>query len=393
MNKIPSARPLQILTALCNLPTAPYREQAVVAWLLTWAQAHSKQICVTRDRVGNLFLEYSRGPKSKSPLIIEAHMDHPGFIVKKSFASGKVICAFRGNVRPDLCKNAHAKFWHDGQWVPAKVLRVNADAAERITEATLQLTASPVFLPKDTLGMWDLPDASIQNNLFRARVCDDLGGVAAIISLLEELIAKKARAHMIGLLSRAEEVGFAGVLAVCETRGIPQNSPVIGLETSKALPNARQGDGAIIRVGDRTSIFSSGLTAFITAAATSLASEDKSFRFQRKLMDGGTCNSSAFLAYGYDSAALCVPLGNYHNQHLPGEAGYGEVPTAGPGIGSETVHVHDFAGMVRILVRVVETIRTYRPGMGVLQKRLHAIHRKEQVALLRAPWKADGQHV
>ena len=30
-------------------------------------------------------------------------------------------------------------------------------------------------------------------------------------------------------------------------------------------------------------------------------------------MDGGTCNSTAFASYGYDSAAMCVALGNYHN--------------------------------------------------------------------------------
>ena len=160
----------------------------------------------------------------------------------------------------------------------------------------------------------------LSNNLFSARVCDDLAGVAATVSASSNPLHRhtKPPAHLIGpLLAAAEEVGFAGVLAVCENRWIPKHSPVIGLETSKASPAAPQGAGPVIRVGDRTGIFSPGLTHFITQSAGHLADDAPAaapFLYQRKLMDGGTCNSTAFAAYGYDSAGICLALGNYHKR-------------------------------------------------------------------------------
>src|SRR5205809_20097 len=82
-----------------------------------------------------------------------------------------------------------------------------------------------------------------------------LWGVAAMVCVLEELIAEKVAGHVVALFSRGEEVGFAGVLAVCENGWLPKEAAVIGLETSKAMPSAggaAQGAGPIIRVGDRT---------------------------------------------------------------------------------------------------------------------------------------------
>ena len=56
-----------------------------------------------------------------------------------------------------------------------------------------------------------MPDMVPRGAMFAARVCDDLAGVAAMVCVLEELIAKKIDGHVIALFSRAEEVGFAGV--------------------------------------------------------------------------------------------------------------------------------------------------------------------------------------
>ena len=30
-------------------------------------------------------------------------------------------------------------------------------------------------------------------------------------------------------------------------------------------------------------------------------------------MPGGTCEATVYDAYGYTAAAVCIPLGNYHN--------------------------------------------------------------------------------
>ena len=68
-------------------------------------------------------------------------------------------------------------------------------------------------------------------------------------------------------------------------------------------PYAKQGDGAILRVGDRTSIFNSGLTYFLGQKADELAKRyKKTFKYQRALMPGGTCEATVYDVYGYTAA-------------------------------------------------------------------------------------------
>ena len=117
-------------------------------------------------------------------------------------------------------------------------------------------------------------------------------------------------------------------------------------------------------------------------------------------MDGGTCNSTAFAAYNYDSAGICLALGNYHNMKVEGapdgNPGFlvskskarasapPTIPTAGPGIASETIHTEDFANLVKLLAAIAPRIHTYKPGWSPIKKRLSTMHRKEQKALLYA---------
>jgi putative aminopeptidase FrvX len=387
---------LNILQSLCNLPVAPYCEQHVIAWILAWAaeKPRAKQLRVQRDRAGDIYLHYRRGKQSPAPLIIEAHLDHPGFVLQKVSRTGIAAAEFRGSVRPSHFAGARAKFWLNdppavgsiapvaakGRWIPAKVLSVSRRKNREFLDVKLQLPPAEK-LPAGSIGMWDLPDAFIKNDLFCARGCDDLGGVSAALCMLDELITKMIDTHVIVLLTRAEEVGFAGAIAVAQNGWIPKRSPVIGLETSKAFPTAPQGAGPIVHVGDKTGIFSAGLTHFITQAAATINDDDSTFHFQRKLLDGGTCNATTFLAFGYDSAAICIGLGNYHNQTIRGDAGWRDGVKAGPGIASETIHLGDFAAEVRLLVQIARTIGNYRPNFGVVRERLVKRHQGQQALL------------
>ena len=109
-------------------------------------------------------------------------------------------------------------------------------------------------------------------------------------------------------------------------------------------PYAPQGKGVIIRVGDKTSIFNSGLTYFLTQQAEALAKRDKSFKFQRALMPGGTCEATVYDVYGFTAAAVCVALGNYHNMDRDKKK-----------IGPEYIDVGDWRSMVKLFVQVART--------------------------------------
>src|SRR6185295_16989758 len=121
---------------------------------------------------------------------------------------------------------------------------------------------------------------AIRRGQIHGRACDDLGGVAAILATLIELKRRRARANVIGVISRAEEIGFLGALAVAAAKRLPKQSLVISLETSRELPGVRMGQGVILRVGDRTSVFDSTAMRFLAEVAGGLGTKRKPFRFQ-----------------------------------------------------------------------------------------------------------------
>ena len=60
---------------------------------------------------------------------------------------------------------------------------------------------------------------------------------------MAELRKKKARVNLLGAITRAEEVGFLGALALAAKRTLPGNALVISLETSRELPGSTMGPG------------------------------------------------------------------------------------------------------------------------------------------------------
>ena len=75
-------------------------------------------------------------------------------------------------------------------------------------------------------------------------------------------------------------------------------------------------------------------------ACLSVAQEER-IPVQRCLLDGGTCEATAYQLYGYTCAAASLALGNYHNITPEGT------------IAMEYVAIDDFVGMVRLCVATV----------------------------------------
>jgi endoglucanase len=230
--------------------------------------------------------------------------------------------------------------------------------------------------------MWDLPAFRRdprRGDLLETRAADDLAGVAAILALLDvvERVDPRRRVDVRGLFTRAEEVGFVGALAVARARRLPRHTRLVAIEASKALPEAPQGGGPILRVGDRTSVFDDALTRWIARVGARLAEETRGrFVWQRRLMDGGTCESTAYQLYGYRCAALCLPLGNYHNM---GERGR---------IAVESIRLGDLVGLVRFFEGLVRfDADAPRPGApDPLRRRLEAGFRRARRELARDPF-------
>lgn len=344
-----------VLRDILSLPTAAFVEDAVADFV----RAFCKKLPGVRlkaDRWGNLLTHYRRGRARGTPLVFSAHMDHPGFAALKMTGEKQLRAAFRGWVEPEFFVGTGVRFWDGNAWVRGRVRRITKVAkvyrmigrTARPEEVEIEIARA---VPAGAPGMWDLPDPALKGGLVSARGCDDLAGCAAMLTLLERLSRSKASGAVYCLFTRAEEVGFVGALGAVQAGTVPKRLPVISIETSKALPNAPIGEGPVLRVGDKSSIFTPELTAYCERVAAKLKDRKPKFRYQRKLMDGGTCEATAFYAYGYAATGICVPLGNYHNMN-----------TEHKRIDSEKISLSDWENMVDWFEALVRDEQGYRPG-------------------------------
>lgn len=308
---------LRVIRTLCEQPTAPFHEEAVRDAIVGELKkcAHVR---IEHDKHGNMIARYRRGTRSRPRWAFAAHMDHPGW------------------VRSD-----------NGEW------RFLGSVAERFL-------VNPRKREFGDFAMWNLPAFELKEGQIHSRACDDLLGCAEIICLFRELEAAKANVHCVGIFSRAEEVGFWGAIQLARSGLLPKEITVFSLETSTPRGGAEIGRGPIVRVGDRLSIFDSRETARLMNLAAA-----NGIPVQRCLLDGGSCEASAYQLYGYRSVAASVGLGNYHNCAPDGS------------IQCEYVAVEDYANMVRLCVAMAcEESKAADPTKALretLEKRVAAV--------------------
>lgn len=318
---------LPVLRHIVSRPTAPFHEQAVAEAVLGFLK-DLPHVKVRSDKCGNLAACYERAGAHGGPppprYAFAAHMDHPGWVRADGHALGPVAhlagekhpMQFLGGVPEAYLKNPHVRGY-------------------------------------GRFAMWDLPEFRVREDLIHARACDDLIGCAVIVAMLMELEESGAECACLGLFTRAEEVGFVGALKLASSGLLPEDITIISLEASSERPPAKIGDGPILRVGDKTSIFDSAAMAMLAQIAA-----DSHIAVQRCLMPGGTCEATAYQLCGFRCAALCVALGNYHN--------------CGPGnqIAPECVSFTDVHALVRLCTCIAMDRAKKNHALKALKKRL-----------------------
>ncbi len=323
------------------LPTAAGQEWRVVAWIEGWAKSQSG-ITLNRDRFGNLLLTQTRR-SSKKPIYITAHLDHPAFVVQKQIDDQHLEMEFRGGVNDAYFVGAKVEVFdneNNGYIGTIQSLNSKAKPFKRVIVKLKKGVAG--ILIKDDIARWKFNPPIVNNGLLHAPACDDLAGVAAAVCALDKIKKLPALGNVGVLLTRAEEIGFVGAIAAAKHRSVPKTSRLLCLETSRSFPESPIGGGPILRVGDKTSVFGPD----ITNAATEIMNSQKNFKWQRKLMPGGTCESTAFCEYGYLSTCLCLALGNYHNmKDIDGVLQKKKPAKVSP----EIISVADFHGLIEML--------------------------------------------
>jgi putative aminopeptidase FrvX len=358
---------LQWLEELTDLPTASGLEDRVVDWVERWVGRRS-DLSLKVDTGGNLLIT-QKGRKKKAPVIAVAHMDHPAFVV--TGVSGRVVhFEFRGGVNAEYFDEARVEFFAGERGITGVVDAYDAESQ------TGKIHANRDGVLVGEIARWKFARREPGDDRFLAPACDDLAGCAAALAALDRARGDSDRRHFGVLLTRAEEVGLVGAIHAARTGTLPADARILSIETSRTSVNAPIGEGPIIRVGDAVTIFDQDLTNRISHGASRAG-----VRHQRKLMDGGGCEASAFLVYGYKATGLCLALGNWHNR---GNLDEFEAGTGEPVPMLEEISISDFHGLTDLLL-VAADVADEETGLA---KRFDDLY--ENVKAILDPFEADS---
>ena len=361
------ATPLkQLLREVLPIPTASYEEQAVLAYLEGFAEARG--LAFRRDRFGNAYISYRRG-RARRPLVLEAHTDHPGFVVT-DVRGRRLDLEFRGGLSGEYGKGESLRVYGAGLQAQGERATITSVAVSKPARPGLPrrivgakaLLARPAEVAPGDLALWNVERCQFRGKTVRARQCDDLAGVVTVLATLDRVASEGRNGHLVGLFTRAEEVGLEGAAAAAAARELPEDALVVALETSSSAGGrAEQGGGPIIRVGDRAHIFSPAMTMWMVSLAERLAAERSGFRYQRKLMDAGGTEATAFDLLGYETGAACLALGNWHNAGPKGR------------VRAETVHLDDLEGLIQLCEAMVANVGGFEGTVAEARKRWRTI--------------------
>lgn len=347
----------KLLHQLLSCPTAPYREFHVATFVKQFLEKENISYLV--DPIGNIIVgadskeSYIRKVRnsSKEPLrFFIAHMDHPGFHGQKWLNKKTLGVTWLGGTPRKFLNGA--KVWLATQ---EGVVGEGIIQKAKLNSQKSALENSQVVVKK-----WNREFQNVKieakalygsfafsspvwekNRTIYTKAADDLVGVFSILSLAKKL--KKNHSRFLGLISRAEEVGFIGTIGHLDLGWLNSKKDsvvVVSLETSRTLPGALMGKGPIVRLGDRATPFDPGLIQVLTRLAQSKLPKG----FQRRIMDGGTCEATAAIAFGFKAMGISIPLGNYHNQSFEG----GPESRGEWGPAPEFVHTQDIEGMLKL---------------------------------------------
>jgi len=352
-----------LLQDILSQPTAPFREGHIISRVTQALEEASVPFFL--DPVGNVVVGVSSHShylklvkkKTEEPLrIFIAHMDHPGFHGVQWVSPTELEIKWHGGSPTQHLEGAKVWLADETAWMGHGKLRGASllSTGKAIDRAIVQFENDqlnkkyPSSSSTQCLfgGFQFLAPVWQEGEMIYTKAADDLVGAFAITSLAIDSWKKHRKvtdSPFLGLLTRAEEVGFIGAIGHFELRWLEKaKRPIVcvSLETSRTLPGAEIGKGPVIRLGDRFTVFDPGaLRIFSDLAHTVLPG-----KHQRRVMDGGTCEATAATVYGFPCIGISVPLGNYHNQSL--EGGPDAAPLNGPA--PEFVHKQDIVGLIAL---------------------------------------------
>lgn len=263
-----------------------------------------------RDPSGNLVVRLGPRSSTRPPLVWVAHMDHPALVIQEMTKQKDIFRSMpMGDVPVDQLKGKSLPLFRLSK---NKIKTIGKARVSKRDKESVFLKVSGKAKAGDFCRAWP-GKLNIGKTWVQGPALDDLAGCAGIISALLFLKKYKLKQPVIGLFTRAEEVGLVGATDAAKRRNFSKDALIYSVEMSHHLPGATPGKGAVIRLGDASGLFDPSM---IDAMVSQARLAQGQIPLQAALMSGGVCEASSFRSFGYKTAGLACPLVGYHNRGM-----------------------------------------------------------------------------
>lgn len=225
------------------------------------------------DKLGNLYVNI-KGKKSKNKILVSAHMDEVGFIIKHIEPEGFLRFEILGSIDPRvilgqriLLKGNKAIIGIVGTTPPHVLSKEEAKSPANLNElyidigATSKQDCDKLGINIGTTGTFQEQGIKItDNSIAISKALDNRSGCAAALKVIESMIKNKPESDVTFVFTVQEEVGLRGASVI--TNEINPDVAIIlentvAADTPGVLPKdhiTKIGKGPGIRVMDATMI-------------------------------------------------------------------------------------------------------------------------------------------
>ncbi|MDY3618979.1 M42 family metallopeptidase [Agathobaculum sp.] len=184
---------IELLKTLCALPGPSGCEEMVRAWISKEVEPYADEM--RTDAIGNL-MAFRKGERAlERPVVLAAHMDEVGVIIKKITDEGMLKFGFVGGVDPRVVIGRCIRFGEVTGVVGIKAVHLSTAAERKTMPKTGDLyidigadnkqSAEARVAPGD-YGVFDSACVRFGDGMLKAKAIDDRLGCAVLLSLLRE---------------------------------------------------------------------------------------------------------------------------------------------------------------------------------------------------------------
>lgn len=320
MNPIlPPTQVSRHLSAVLERPTAPFREERQVQLVLEFAQ--TRGLPVSRDPFGNVTVIWDghSARREGPPLALIAALDHPGGEIV-AVAGDTAEVAWHGELLGTYLEGVRVRVHGRQGFVPARVTSITTRVGHlgAVADRLLIQIAERIYV--GDIVTLDLPGVWLTGTEVKARGALALLGAAALLDLLDRLVARRAACVVQAFFVRASAVGFAGVQGLVEGGLLLPGQPALCVHGVPAQPGAQPGAGPVVRLGDALALFDPDVARVLDHAVARFLENTPGARVQRAALGLGASDAGLLALQQRPVGGLAVPVSAAMNMGARGSA-------------------------------------------------------------------------